>query len=538
MKQLRSHLPWIVVIILVIGLVHIRSLTNGFVWDDYDFIVNWTQLHQFPATWTEVLTNLPEGHGHAFRPIRSIYYGVSFLMWGLNPIGYHLQAMIVHIVTSLIIYALVATQTNNKRFGIIAGLLFGLHPINSEAVLWITASFDTIGNLLFWITILLYIRYKKQGKQSFYLFAVLTATIAYFSYELTLTLPMILYLYEKLTNKNYRFNRKLLPFIIPNVGYWLARFGIVELSADKPQLFDSLIDNIVIRIGLIGKYFLLMFLPSPPSVNHTIMSTFNAFFYHDLAQYIDLHPSLFSPEFIVGASTLVLSGYLWIKKSHIKQYNYLVFALLAAIVSLIPILQFFPRSIIFSERYAYLASGFVIVWGTVWLSKTAFIHKKFLYLLSAILITIAGLITWNRIPAWYSNQTLWQASVEQNPDSATMYRNLGDAQMRAGYIDQAIQTWQEGTTVNPLNIKILENLGIAYIEKSDHTNALNAFQKILEIEPRYTFAWVKIGDIYFVDGKLDLAEQAYAKALNFPGIYKQYLENKLTLIQQNSIQTP
>src|SRR3989344_1024969 len=91
----------IILLVLVTVLTYSNILQNGFAWDDRDFFLEWPQIKSeegFPAylSLPYLLSgDLPLGHRGVYRPVRSVYYLVSYSIWGENPLGYHIQAIIV-----------------------------------------------------------------------------------------------------------------------------------------------------------------------------------------------------------------------------------------------------------------------------------------------------------------------------------------------------------------------------------------------------------------------------------------------------------
>jgi hypothetical protein len=160
---------------------------NGFVIDDQYFIV-------------EKMAD-PVSQQGVFRPVRSLLYTVYFQIFGTNnPAGYHLHSLLVHLVATGLVYLiilnfkfLILNQGSKSKFlnhfAFTAALLFGLHPVHTEAITYMAASMEMTGIVFMLFAFYLYLKNKNVLS---YLFAML----AFFTYEMTLTLPLLLLLYE------------------------------------------------------------------------------------------------------------------------------------------------------------------------------------------------------------------------------------------------------------------------------------------------------------------------------------------------------
>jgi tetratricopeptide (TPR) repeat protein len=72
-------------------------------------------------------------------------------------------------------------------------------------------------------------------------------------------------------------------------------------------------------------------------------------------------------------------------------------------------------------------------------------------------------------------------AIECDPKLAIAYRGLGAGYKVAGNVDAAISVWEKGLELNPKDDFIVVNLGYAYFEKGDKTQALKYFQRYLSL---------------------------------------------------------
>ena len=215
----------LLVILLLTGLSYSNIFQNEFIWDDPGFIKQWETIRSFKNIPKLLQGDTPLDHASVYRPVRGIFYTISYHLWGQeNPLGYHIQSLLiyfgiiilVYLITQMVIgsWLLVHRKKQSTNYQLpttnqipfITALLFALHPIHVEAISFITASFDTIGILFFFLAFYLYIKFQQQKRILFYLLSLLSSLLAFFTYEMTLVLPLGLMLYD------FCFNFKLLKF--------------------------------------------------------------------------------------------------------------------------------------------------------------------------------------------------------------------------------------------------------------------------------------------------------------------------------------
>src|SRR5262245_59415272 len=91
------------VLVLVTAVAYLPTLANGFVnFDDIENFINnrgyrglgWTQLRWMFTTW-----NLG-----GLIPLTWITLGFDYVIWGMDPVGYHLTSLVLHLLGSLFFY--------------------------------------------------------------------------------------------------------------------------------------------------------------------------------------------------------------------------------------------------------------------------------------------------------------------------------------------------------------------------------------------------------------------------------------------------
>src|SRR2546428_8776800 len=162
-----------VLVALVTFAVFLPALQNQFVnWDDdVNFLDNphyrglgWSQLRWM---WTTHL-------GH-YIPLTWMTLGMDYLLWGMNPVGYHLTSLLLHATSAVVFFflarrfltlALPRASGRGHALTVSAGfapLRFAIHPLPVESVAWATERRDVLSGLFYLLTLLTYLRACERG---------------------------------------------------------------------------------------------------------------------------------------------------------------------------------------------------------------------------------------------------------------------------------------------------------------------------------------------------------------------------------------
>ncbi len=510
----------LLLILFLTFLVYSQTFSHQFVWDDASFILDWPQIRDLPQNLSRFFAgDVAPLHQGVYRPLRSVFYALSYSLWGTLPSGYHYQALAVHLLSTLTVF-FITKRLAPRPVALLAGLLFGLHPIHIEAVTWITTSFDTIGSLFFLLAFYLYLRFRDKKTPILFLATALTAFAAFLTYELTLTLPLIILAYEFIfakTNLKPRQHPLLLTLFAGAILFLAFRLGVLSIvSREQPILGSYWVTALVMSVALV-RYLFLAFFPVYLSINHTILPGFTSLFYHDYNRLEPpAPPALTNPVVLFSLLFLVLIAVLLVR--YRRQFPLYVFLGFWFFLSLTPVMQIFPQSIIFAEKYTYLAT----VASSIFLAQlfyslfTRQSKPQTKFAVTALIVIFTSFyafqtITRNRV--WATPLTLWQASLDQTPDSSFLLNNLGIAYQSQGDTDQAFIALSKAFELNPHQAIVASNLGLMYYYRSDYHRALELQEKAVNLDPNFANAWINLGMVYYHQNRILDEISAYKRAL-------------------------
>ncbi|MCG5056585.1 MAG: hypothetical protein KA714_00795 [Limnoraphis sp. WC205] len=196
LKKYSFDLSLLTSFIILSVFIYSQTLNTFFLSDDFDRIY-YIKNNGIFGVWTTA----PEIF---FRPIISITLFIDYVIWHLNPLGYHLTNVIFHAVCSFIVYILSSlllnkTQLPQKKIrliSVIAGFIFLVLHSHVEAVSWISARADIVVTFLGLAAFCFYLLYKQSYKLSHLSISYLLFLGGLFSKESALIFPGYIFLYE------------------------------------------------------------------------------------------------------------------------------------------------------------------------------------------------------------------------------------------------------------------------------------------------------------------------------------------------------
>src|SRR5215831_8071799 len=161
-----SPVPWWpgVLVATVTLLTFLPALRNDFVnWDDVENFLN--NPHYRGLGWTNIRWMLTTAHLGHYIPVTWLTLGLDYVLWGMDPRGYHFTAVLLHALNAGLVYVLAYRLLELGSSGgrglalgaATAALLFSLHPLRVESVVWITERRDLLAGLFSTLAVLAYL---------------------------------------------------------------------------------------------------------------------------------------------------------------------------------------------------------------------------------------------------------------------------------------------------------------------------------------------------------------------------------------------
>ncbi len=145
-----------------------------------------------------------DGIRHAFTtpqlnlwvPLTTISHMLDVTLFGTWAGGHHLTSVLLHLATSLLLFALFLRTTNRLWPSFAVALVFAIHPLRVETVVWIAARKDVLSGLFFVLCLWFYTSWVRTSRRRLYLAAVVCAAAAAMSKPAVMTLPLALLCFD------------------------------------------------------------------------------------------------------------------------------------------------------------------------------------------------------------------------------------------------------------------------------------------------------------------------------------------------------
>lgn len=481
---------------------------------------------------------------------------LNYKLGGVSVAGYHIVNLAIHIINAFLLYALAmsimrlsgADDRKSRLIAAFSALLFVSHPIQTEAVTYISQRFTSLVTLFYLSAIIFYDRFKRSSDSRFKVYYALSfacVLLAMKTKEIAFTLPFAIALYEWLffdSTIKARLKR-VLPFmltlpLIP-VSILLGGEGYMSIShalsyASRSQSALPRFDYLATEFTVIAKYIGLLFYP--------------------LTQNFDYDPAIyhsFRDIAVLASATLILLllAFAWFMRRGNRAVSFGIlffFAALSVESSVIPI-----ADVMYEHRlYLPSAGAFIAFSAGAHAFLERFKMRNFRAIMETLVLIVTLLLaalTYSRNTVWASPKSLWLDAVLKSPQKTRTYNNLVAAlmdkrdykgaikyaliagkldnsdwvsrnnlcvaYMETGDLRSSIDECNEAIKRMPASAEVYNNLGLANIKAGLHLDALEAFDKALQLKPDFFEAEMNIGLIYLNQGSIDRAIDFFKSAI-------------------------
>jgi protein O-mannosyl-transferase len=394
-------------------------------------------VHSWAAFWKQFLPGI--------RPLLKLTYTLNWTS-PAGTFGFHVFNLAVHLISTLLVYNLSVSFIKESRTGLpetsiypaalLAALMFALHPIQTEAVTYISGRSASMMTLLCLGSIAAYVKGSREGKKLWlYVLSPLLFLMAIATKEYAITLPFALVLYEAATGglrpARHTLSRQWV--------HWAIFAGVVAMVLSHPRYKFILMysfglrgfrENLVGQATAAGELLFHIFLPNRLNIDPGELAA----------------PSFFSAQTaaVITLAAIALLGL-------VRRKAYLVFGigwffLTMAMVVLI------PRIDSISDRHFYYASWGIFLAAAIAItslfSRRSPGFRAFVIFLACISV-ILGSFTIARNRVYSSEVALWEDTVKKSPTNARAYNNLGYAYYLAGRETDAREAYLHALEIDP-----------------------------------------------------------------------------------------
>jgi len=414
-----------------VAVVYLNSFRGAFQYDDYSVIVDNAGVH----SWGAFVAGLPRG----IRPFLKFTYALNWTS-GLGLFGFHLVNATLHAANAVMLFLLasrIGGPSVSRFAALLPALLFAVHPVQTEAVTYISGRSVSLMAFFYLGSLLAYLRGRERGSRLLlYLASPVLFLLAVASKEVALTLPFALVLCEALRREGDGWKEALRAQAV-HWGLLAALAVLLFAHAGYARLIEACFDirgaaaNLLAQVHGIG--YLLSRLAMPWAMN------------------IDPDLPVFSggsavllPEALLLAA-LLAAGIVGLKYRSVAGFGILWFFL-----HLLPTNSFIPRLDVANDRQLYLASWglFLAVAAGADLLRGKWGARR-VTAVAIVMVLALGVLTVSRNVAYRSEVALWEDTARKSPGKARAWNNLGYAYQQAGRFRDAETAYLRALRIDP-----------------------------------------------------------------------------------------
>lgn len=482
-----AHRTSVIAIVILVFAGYANALFNGFAGDDSVLLVknsfyrSWDNLprlfssdytFEFRQTFLGRRSDLGSG-SVSYRPVDNLTYFVDYAVWKLNAFGFHLTNVLIHLANVLLLYFLLVRFDLNRSAALLAALLFGLHPIQSEAVCAIGYRADPLACFFILLAMHAWIIFSKTGRSVFYAAALAAYFFGVFSKESAVAFPVMVFVYQRLFGKG-RYARQAGLWAVC-FFYLYAYFVLFPSKASSQLPVGDWPSHALLCVRIFVEYARAFFLPWD----------------------VRLLPTLYAPEAgnaslevltMIGTATAVFFIFIYGRRHKVFAFFALWFLIFYAPVSNLIAL---PNPMAF--RFMYLPSvGFIVglalvldaLLSAAWIRN---ISKNLPLILKASVIILCLTLTVLLNGLWRNNAMVAMSWVKHYPQSWKANLILGQLNLaKANYKEAAeffLRSVHKGARARDVQVDYY--LGLCYLNMEQLDRALLHFNLALAAYPQF-----------------------------------------------------
>ena len=507
--------PWMACAIMVLlALAYSNTFSVPFLLDDtWNLVKNQTIRHLLQLG--QVLVP-PADAGVRGRPVLNLSFALCYAAGGSDVAVFHAVNLLIHILACLSVFGIARRTMRSPAIGerlrphadaisLTIALIWGLHPLQTESVTYISQRAEELMGLFFLQTLYCFIRSAAQtggARIAWAFLSVVFCLLGMATKEVMVTAPLLVLLYDAVfVGGSLREAwRRRWPLHSSLMASWVLLAWLMRGISTLPVGYgrgESMWATALTECRAVAGYLGLSVWP------------------HPLVLFRD-------PTFVHDAGSVVLPGMLllallgltlvaMIRKPALGFAGAWIFLILAPTSSVVPILK---QPVAEHRMYlplagvaALFAAGLVSLGG-----------RRALLLGGAVALAFAG-VTWSRNRDYRTELAIWTDAAAKEPGNSVAQEDLAQAYLTLGRYSESIGPSTAAIRANPKNEVAHNNLGVALVSLGRTPEALAEFGEALRLKPDYAEAHNNTGAALLKSGRFDEAISQYREALRISPDY-------------------
>ncbi len=514
----RFFCGWAILVLVLIGwAIYVHSLPNAMFWDDDDFILknHFVQnLKYWPLYFKENVIAGASLISNYWRPLLVSTFAIEWKLWGYWPPGFHAVNTFFHLADGVLLFFLLLLLFGERRLAFAVALLFVVHPVQTEAVVYVNSLGDSLSVFFLFSALILYWKSRQREKNFFpYGLSLLCYILGLLSKETGFILPGLIFLVEFFCITPQDPPRKkwrdvlvnLWPYLLLAVVYGILRATVLNFSNsfnfyNQSNEFTS---NFFVRLftffHTLGTYVGLLLWPIDLRVERGL----------------EWETSLFKPEVLLGG--LIFCASLWLALWKGRRDRILGFGVLWFFFGIFPSSNLLVAiNAVVYEHWLYVPMvGFFLILADKAIKLAARPEAR-RFVLGCFAVSILGFSfrSVSRIEDWRDPITFYEMTLKHAPKSYRVINNLGMMYAEAGELDKAKATYEKAVALDASNPVAHHNLANLYTHTQQTDLAIREYETAIRLDPKFLFSYGNLANAYIERKDFASARRVLEKLLS------------------------
>jgi tetratricopeptide (TPR) repeat protein len=465
------------------------------------------------------------GHEANWHPLTWLSLMLDCQLFGPNPGRLHLENALIHLLNTLLLFALLKNMTELLWPSAFVAAAFALHPMHVESVAWIAERKDVLSTLFFLLTLAGYVGYVRRPSVFRYVVTIVLFAIGLLAKPMLVTLPFVLLLLDywplnrfvpqtaKPTGRQsrkptpvhgghavtYQLIIEKIPFFALSAGSSVITFLVQRSSGAVVDInYISLQRRVANAFVSYATYIGELFWPTNLAIFYPFPEAGLPFWQITLCVLLLVVISIFVIHFGRRQKYLPV-GWFWF---------------VGTLVPVIGLVQVGVQA--YADRYTYIpyiGLFIIIAWGLpALLAKWP--YRK-IALGASMLITLAalGIGAYRQASYWKNSTTLFSHALDVTKNNYLAYANLGDDLCSQGKVALAIEYYKKSLQIQPNSAYAHNNLGLALEKQGKHAEAIAHFRQAVQLMPDLAKARDNLAKALVMQGQFYEALEQFRTAI-------------------------
>jgi protein O-mannosyl-transferase len=461
-------------------------------------------------------------------------------LFGLQAGGHHLTNVLLHAASAILLFLALRCMFATLWPAAFVAALFAAHPLSVESVAWVSERKDVLSGFFFMLTLFCYAKAVTSGKWRVARTEETATTPARSPFYWLALFCFACGLMSKIMVAT-------LPFVLLVLDYWpLKRFGWSPATETAGKNQRSGLRSVVVEkipfLGLVLLAGVALFFshhdndivpgagPMPTLTGFALLTPLAylaRMFYPVGLNVAPPPPTEFPPlgEVLLGTILLVAISagfFLWRRRR-----PYLLSCWLWYLLMLAPVLVLIQQNReLRCDRYTYLPQIgiYLLVTWTIW-ELSASRRRQLTGMVAVIIIAALAWTARIQVSYWRDSKSLWTRALATTTDNTMARYNLGVALYKDKRVDEAIEQYQKALEIKPDYFEVRKNLATIFLLAGRLDEAIVQYHKALELEPRDADSCYYLGNAHLQKRQIRQAIDYYQKTLAIRPDYADALNN-------------